>query len=108
MTTGAFWDVTNPLKPVGQFDADEIMDIPFNFATWLTGIGSTYTSHTVICATGLECPSSSQSAGIVVARIQKDAAETLAEGERYQVTVRCVAANGESTDQSGYLKVVVK
>lgn len=108
MTTGAAWNLTNPHKPWARFDTNAIREIPFDWADWLADIGSTYASHTIICATGLECTTSVQASGVIKATIQKDAAETLTVGTKYGVTCRIVAANGEQDDQTLYLKIVEK
>ena len=108
MPTGAAWNVDDPLKPWAYFDPNAIREIPFDWTDWLTDIGSTYASHTIICATGLECTASVESAGVITPTIQKDSAETLTVGRKYGVTCRIVAANGEQDDQTLYLKIVEK
>lgn len=108
MTTGAAWNVDNPLKPWARFDPNAIREIPFDWAAWLTDIGSTYASHTIICATGLECTTSVQAAGVITATVKKDAAQSLTVGTKYGVTCRIVAANGEQDDQTLYLKITEK
>lgn len=106
MTTGAAWNVDDPYKPWARFDKDAIREIPFDWSEWLTDIGSTYASHTIICQTGLECPSSTQAGGVITATIQKASAATLEVGKKYTVTCRIVAANGEQDDQTLWLKIV--
>lgn len=106
MPTGAAWNLDDPYKPYARFDKDAIREIPFDWTAWLTDIGSTYASHTIICATGLECTTSVQAAGVITATIQKDSAETLTLGTKYAVTCRIVAANGEQDDQTLWLKIV--
>lgn len=108
MPTGAAWNVDDPFKPWARFDKDAIREIPFDWTEWLTDIGSTYASHTIICQEGLECPSSVQAGGVVTAVIQKDPAQTLAVGKKYTVTCRIVAANGERDDQTLRLQIVEK
>jgi hypothetical protein len=105
MTTGAFWNVDNPLKPWGPFDPDSVLDIPFDWATWLADIGGTYASHTITVASPLENPSSSHSAGIITARIQKLAGQTPVVGQKYPVLCRIVTSNGQKEDQTVYLKI---
>jgi len=105
MATGNFWDVTNAKKPFGEFDPNGIYDIPFDWATWLTGLGETYASHTITCATGLTCATSAQNAGVVVARIKKTVGATLTEGDKIAVTCHIVTTNGQEEDQTLYLKV---
>ena len=106
MPTGAAWDLTDPYKPVARFDKNAIREIPFDWTEWLTDIGSTHASHTIICDTGLECTTSMEASGFVTATIQKDPAETLAVGTKYGVTCRIVAANGEQDDMTLWLKIV--
>lgn len=108
MTTGAAWNVSNPLKPWALFDPDSTRDIPFEWDLWLTDIGSSYGSHVVIVEDGLECVSSSQSAGIIKVRIKKAVAGVLTVSTKYAVTCRITAANGEVEDQTLYLKIVEK
>lgn len=108
MTTGAAWNVDDPFKPWARFDKDAIREIPFDWTEWLTDIGSTYASHTIICQTGLECTTSVQASGVITATIQKASAATLVLGTKYSVTCRIVAANGEQDDQTLYLKIVEK
>jgi hypothetical protein len=108
MPTGAAWNVDDPFKPWARFDKDAIREIPFDWTEWLTDIGSTYASHTIICQTGLECVESVQASGVITATIQKDAAQSLGVGKKYTVTCRIVAANGERDDQTLRLQIVEK
>jgi hypothetical protein len=105
MTTGAAWNVDDPLKPWALFDPNAIREIPFDWTAWLTDIGSTYASHTIIVDTGLECTTSVQAGGIITATIKKASAGTLTVGTKYGVTCRIVAANGEQDDQTLRLKI---
>ena len=108
MPTGDFWDETNPAKPFGLFDPDAVMDIPFDWTTYLTGIGSTYGSHVVTAQEGLEVVASSESEGVVTARFRKDPAETLTVGQKYWIRCHIVAADGQEEDQTLYLKITEK
>lgn len=108
MTTGAAWNVSNPLKPWALFDPDATRDIPFEWDLWLADIGSTYGSHTIIVDPNLQCVTSTQAAGIIKVRIKKAVAGTLAAGTKYSVTCRITAANGEVDDQTLWLKIVDK
>jgi len=108
MTTGAAWNVDDPLKPWAYFDPNAIRELPFDWTDWLTDIGSTYSSHTIIVDTGLECTTSTQASGVITATIKKAAAETLTAGTKYGVTCRIVAANGEQDDQTLRLKIFEK
>lgn len=108
MPTGAAWNVDDPYKPWARFDKDAIREIPFDWTEWLTDIGSTYASHTIICQTGLECTASVEASGVITATIKKDPAQTLTVGTKYTVTCRIVAANGEQDDQTLRLQIVEK
>lgn len=105
MTTGAAWNVDDPLKPWALFDPNAIREIPFDWSEWLTDIGSTYLSHTIIVDTGLECTASVHASGVITATIKKATGGTLVEGTKYRVTCRIVAANGEQDDQTLRLKI---
>lgn len=108
MTTGAAWNVDNPLKPWARFDTNAIREIPFDWVAWLADIGSTYASHTIIVDASLECTTSVHAAGVITATITKASAATLTVGTNYPVTCRIVAANGERDDQTVYLKAANK
>lgn len=108
MTTGAAWNLDNPLKPWAYFDPDATRDIPFEWDLWLADIESTYASHTITVATGLQVVTSTQSAGVVKVRIKKAVAGTLVVGQKYAVTCHIVASNGEEEDQTLYLKIIEK
>ena len=103
MATGNFWDVTAPLKPVGLMDPDGVYDIPFDWASWLSGLTDTYASHSIICATGLQC---TQSAGVITARIKASGALNV--GSKYAVTCRITTTNGQIEDQTLLLKIIQK
>jgi hypothetical protein len=105
MTTGAAWDLTNPLKPVALFDKDAVRDIPFNWNTFLTSIGSTFTSATATAAQGLEVVSVTPSDGVAIVRVRKDPDLAVEAGQKYAVTCHIVAADGQEDDQTVYLKI---
>ena len=108
MATGSAWNLSNPLKPFALFDPNAVRDIPFEWIVWLTDIGSVYQSHTIIVSPGLECVQSSQAFSVIKARIRKNPAQELIAGEKYAVTCRIVAANGEQDDQTLWLKITEK
>lgn len=108
MTTGTAWNVTNPLKPWAYFDPDAVRDIAFEWDVWLTSIGSTYASHAITAATGIEVVSSDEDAGIITVRVRKLAGETLVVGDRYAVKCSIVAADGQKDDQTLYLEIIEK
>jgi len=108
MTTGAFWNLENPLKPWGYFDPDGVYDLPFDWASWLAVLVDTYASHAISVAAGLQSVTSSQSAGVITARIQADPVGSLTVGAKYGVTCRITTTNGQVEDQTLYLKVIEK
>jgi hypothetical protein len=105
MTTGNFWDVTDPKKPFGDFDPNGVYDLPFDWATWLTGLTDTYASHVIVCASGLEEVSSTEDAGVITVRVQASGSPALVAGAKYGVTCRITTASGQVEDQTLYLKV---
>lgn len=105
MTTGIAWNLSNPLKPVALFDADAIRVVPVSWVDWLADIGATYSSHTIICESGLECVSSSHLNGVISMKIQRASGATLVKGKRYGFTCRIVTADGQSDDQTLYFKI---
>lgn len=108
MTTGAAWNIDEEdpdvPKPWAHFDTDATLDIPFDWATWLTDKGTTYSSHAITTHASLECTQSSQASGVITARIRKATAATLTVGTKYYVTCRITTANGQVEDQTVYLK----
>lgn len=108
MATGDFWNVDNPLKPWGYFDPDAKLDIQFDWATWLSGEGTTYASHTFVVAAGLKAVSSSEAGGVVTVRIAKDDAvdaPALVVGQKYAITCHLVDSDGQEEDQTVYLNM---
>lgn len=112
MATGAAWQIEEEEpdvpKPWAQFDTDAILDIPFDWATWLADKETSYASHTITTHASLECTQSPQSGGVIKARIKKAAAATLTVGTKYWVRCRIVAADGQEEDQTLYLKAADK
>ena len=106
MATGLAWNLSNPLKPYALFDRDAIRDIPCNWSAWLLDIGDTYASHTMLVAAPLECVTSAQLSGVIVARIKVTG--TPVAGQKYPVTFRVVSAGGQQDDQTLYLKITEK
>jgi hypothetical protein len=105
-TTGTAWDLSNPDKPVAKFDPDAIRDIPMDWSEWLTDIGSTYSSHLVTAPAPLEMVSSSESSGVITARIKVATAATYTLGTKCPVTYTVTAANGEKDERTVWLKLV--
>ena len=108
MTTGAAWNLSNPLKPWAYFDPDSTRDIPFEWDLWLADIQSSYGSHIVIVDPALECVSSSQAAGVIKVRIKKAVAGVLVAKTKYAITCRITATNGEVEDQTLYVNIIDK
>jgi len=105
MTTGSFWDLTNPLKPVGLMDPDDVLTLPFDFADWLTAQGTTYVTHNLSQDTGLLAANISESLGVIKVQVSHDPAATLEIGGKYGVTCQVVAADGQKRSQTLYLKI---
>lgn len=105
MTTGAAWDVSDPLKPTTLFDPNAEIIFPIGVDDWLAELGTTYGSHSVILASPLELVSAgTYSGGTIPVRIR------LASGaaykiQRYGFTLRIVGADGQKDDRTLYLKV---
>lgn len=105
MATGDFWDVTDPLKPFGLMDPDDVLTLPFDFAAWLTGQGTTYASHNLAPAAGLLAVNVSQALGVIRVNVSKDPAVALAAGAKYGVTCQLVAADGQKRSMTLWLKI---
>lgn len=110
MPTGEFWDVTNPLKPVGgPFDPNAILDFPITITDWLVALGSSYASHTVTAATPLEILSQgSHISGVIKPRVGLLTGAAFSEGAKYPFQLRLVTADGQQDDQTFWLKIKTK
>ena len=111
MTTGAAWNVSNPLKPWAYFDADAVREIPFDWIDWLADIGASYASHVITTHVDLECtnPTSGHVAGVIGAFINKaPAGADLVIGTKYWVTCHIVASDTQEDDQTLWLKIVAR
>lgn len=105
MTTGGAWNVDNPLKPVALFDPNAERDIPFDWSDFLTDIASTYATHAIVAPAPLECVVSTPSGTKITARIRVAPGQTVVLGDKYTVTCRITAADGQVDDQTVYLKM---
>lgn len=105
MTTGAFWNVDNPDKPWGPLDPDDALTIPFDFAAWLAGQGTTYADHNLDPAPELQVSMISTTGGVILVMVSKAAGATLVEGQKYGVTCQIVAADGQKRSKTLYLKI---
>lgn len=98
MTIGAAWNIEDPAKPWALFDTDADIKIPIGIADWLTDLGTTYQSHTIIATSPLECAASSHSAGVLTVRMRVAAGATFTAGSKYPFTVRVQGADGTTKD----------
>jgi hypothetical protein len=105
MTTGTFWNVDDPLKPWGYFDPDDTINIPFDFADWLTDQGTTYVSHTLTPDPLLTATTAGAIGGVVTAQVSKANAATLVIGTKYPITCQITCADGQKKSKTLYLKV---
>jgi|GEM_PF-1149365 len=109
MTTGAFWNVSNPTKPWGLFDKDAQLDLPFDWSAWLLDSGASYVSHSFEPSDALEVVSSVESAGVIVALVRVKVGFTPTIGQKYPLTIKIEAITGSMTlkdDRTVYLKIV--
>jgi hypothetical protein len=105
MTTGSYWNVSAPLKPWGWMDPDDVLKVPYDFATWLTDQGTTYVSHAWTCDTGLQAVDISVVAGVVRVKISKATDATLTAGTKYGVTCQITTADGQEKSQTLWFKI---
>lgn len=110
MPTGEFWDLTNPLKPVGEpFDPNSKIDFPISIADWMTEMGSPYASHILTADTPLEVlDQGTHVAGVITPRIGLLTGATFEEGTKYPFLMRVITANGQQDDQRFWLKIKSK
>ena len=105
MTTGAFWNVDDPLKPWGLFDPDDVLNIPFDFSEYLAGEGSTYASHNLSSDAELIATTIDSSSGVVLVQVEKAPAATLEESVKYGVTCQVIGSDGQKLSKTLYLKI---
>lgn len=108
MTTGAAWNVADPLKPWAYFDPDAIRDIAFEWDVWLAAIDADYASHEITVESGLEVVDEDEADGVITVRIKKADAATLTAGRLYTVHCHIVASDGQEDDQTLYLRIIEK
>lgn len=110
MTTGAAWNVIDPMKPWALFDTNARRIIPFELEDWLTEMGTTYASHEIIANSPLECPESSYLDDVVAITIQLIDGLVLGTdyklNTKYPFTVRLTGADGQIDDRTLWLKLV--
>ncbi len=103
MTTGSYWDVSNPDKPVGVLDPDEIKHIPYDFSEWLTGEGATYDSHTLESDDEMSAEDVAVEDGVILVRVKTTESAKL--GEKYGVTCLCQASDGQKKSKTLFFKI---
>lgn len=105
MTTGAFWNIDDPLKPWGLFDRDDKINIPFDFAEYFEGEGSTYAAHTLSSDSNLLAVDVAVVDGVVLVQVSKAVAGTLEEGVKYSVTCQVEGSDGQKQSKTLWLKI---
>ncbi len=105
MATGDFWDLTDPLKPFGLMDPDDVLTIPYDFSEWLADQSTTYAGHHASAATGLQAVDLSQSNGVIRVQVSKAPGAELVVGEKYGVTCQIVATDGQKRSMTLYMKI---
>lgn len=105
MATGSFWNLDDPLKPWGLMDPDDVLTVPYDFSEWLADQGTTYASHNLDPADGLQAATVSPGAGVVQVQVQRAVGATLVVGEKYGVTCQIVAADGQKRSKTLYYKI---
>ena len=96
----AFWNVSNPAKPVGLKDPDAVLDYPIDYSLWLADIGDTYSAHAIIVLGTLVVESSSFSSGKIIVWLSGGTINTT---ENF--TVRITTTGGRVDDRTFYLKI---
>lgn len=104
----SYWNIDNPDKPWGKWDANAKLDIPFDWSEWLTGIGETIASHEIIVEEPLEVISSAETGGVVTAFIKVEDGAEVNIGQKYAVTCRVTTSGLEPRidDRTVYLKMM--
>lgn len=109
VTAGDFWDITDPSKPVGEFDPDAKLRFPLTITDILDKMGTTYASHDVLVSSPIEVIDAGvHVAGVVTLFIGLLTGATFSLGTKYPVTLRIVGADGQQDDRTVYLKVKQK
>jgi hypothetical protein len=104
MTTGSFWNVDDPLKPWGYMDPDDVLNIPFDFADWLSDQGTSYSSHLLTSASELTASNVAQASGVVTVQVKKATGQTLTAGNKYWVTCQITCADGQKKSKTLWFK----
>lgn len=106
MTTGDFWNLDNPAKPWGEFDPSDVINIPYDWAEWLSGQGTSYSSHEMKLPAEFESLDVGVSNGVVLVQVKVKAGEAVTINKKYPITCHIVALDGQERDKSVYLKIV--
>lgn len=106
MATGDFWNTDDPTKPWGLFDPDAEIVFPIDVAAWLSGLATTYASHTITADAPLECVDAGTHAdGVIPVRMRLAAAAEYTSGRKYPFTIRIVGTDDQQDDRTLWLKV---
>lgn len=106
VTAGDFWDITDPAKPIGEFDPNAKLRFPLTVQDILDGMGTTYASHEIIAALPVEVlDPGTHAAGVVTPFIGLLDGSTWSLGDKLAVTIRIVGADGQQDDRTVYLKL---
>jgi hypothetical protein len=110
MSTGPVWDITNPRRPVADFDVDAVRDLFFDWSLWLADANTTYLGHSVMTDGVFEVVSSAGDAttGVVVSRVKVADPEQVVMNKQYPVTCQLQAADGQVDEQTLWLRIVQK
>lgn len=65
--TGTFWNMSNPNKPKGIKDPNDVVDIPFDWRPWFLDADDQYASHQIITTGGLVLAATDNDAGVITA-----------------------------------------
>lgn len=105
LVTGAEWSYDREKgRWVADFDPHAVRDIPIAWADFFADLESSYASHVILAAAPLVCPGSSEQDGTIKARMMTDGTGTLR--RLYPFTVRVTTADGQSDDQTLWLRLV--
>lgn len=117
MTTGAYWDLSDPRKPLGELDVHAKLDIPWDWSTWLAEVGTTLATpdpaghdFTLVQAPLMIIQSAQTDNDTkVVARVAVDPGlyvEATHLNKKFAVTCHIVAADGQEDDRTLWFKIV--
>lgn len=105
MTTGAYWDIRNPLKPYGYLDPQEVKNVPIDFSEWLDSEVTVYVSHEVDADPRLLITTLSNIGGVVIVQVSVPDASLIEEAEKVPMTLLVTAADGQKKSQTLFFKI---